>query len=79
MSGFELNGRMEQTLPRIDDEHAINVCKVGQREACCRYLSLAEGGWSCQKLTGSMRELIDRRFAEGRTKSKGDNCDGRAE
>lgn len=57
-----------------DDEYVKTVCKIGQGAACCRYLTMGGGGWSCEKLT-SMKGTIDRRVDA--MVAKGDNCEGR--
>ena len=38
-----------------DDAWVWTVCKAGQSEAGCRYLTIGPGGWSCLKLS-SLRE-----------------------
>jgi hypothetical protein len=52
------------------------VCKRGQGKACCRYLAMVGGGWSCEKRS-PLRDVIDRRVAHGQMVAKGDNCDGK--
>jgi hypothetical protein len=47
-----------------DDTWVRDVCKRGQGAACCRYLVIAPGGWSCAKHS-ALRELIDERFLAG--------------
>lgn len=62
--------------------HVENVCKIGQGEASCRYLSVESGSqgtrYSCQKY-GELREVIDNRATQGTMRSKGNNCGGMVE
>lgn len=63
---------------KIDNDHARNVCKIGQGAECCRYLTVAGAhGWSCEKYS-NLGLLIDQRFMEGRMVAQGNNCPGRA-
>lgn len=57
-----------------DDDHAKNVCKIGQAE-CCRYLTMAATGYSCAKHT-SLKVTLDFRASKGEMKAIGDNCEG---
>ena len=57
--------------------HIIDVCKIGQKEKCCRYITFSaknEFGWKCQKL-GPFKEAFDEKQSE--MVSKGDNCEGK--
>jgi hypothetical protein len=63
---------------RITDEVANTVCKMGQREACCRYLSMGKDGWSCLKHS-ELRSYIDMRADSKTMNARGDNCEGRLE
>lgn len=60
-----------------DDGHVKAVCQPGQGAQTCRYLTMAPGGWSCEKLS-ALRNLLDWRVAEGTMIARGDNCEGRA-
>jgi len=62
---------------KITDEHAFDVCKIGLRAQCCRYLTMGADGWSCQK-AGPLRETIDKKVEAGTFVAQGDNCEGRA-
>lgn len=64
-------------MRRPDDTWVRSVCKVGQGHACCRYLTMAPDGWSCEKLTATGRYL-DSRVAAETIVARGDNCDGLA-
>jgi hypothetical protein len=59
-----------------NDAWALDICKVGKGHACCRYLTMASDGWSCEKHT-SLRETIDRRVLSRQMVARGDNCDGK--
>ena len=59
-------------------EHVNSVCKLGQGEQTCRYLTSTGGkkqGWTCEK-SGSLRRILDERVAYGTMNAKGDNCGG---
>ena len=56
----------------MTEDKAMDVCKVGQGPACCKYVTMDADGWKCLKLT-SMKAAVD---ARTNMKSKGDNCDG---
>lgn len=60
----------------VDDDCARNVCKIGQGAACCRYLTMGAGGWSCERKT-ELAAVIDERVASGTFTAKSVNCDGR--
>jgi len=57
------------------DEWTKAVCKTGQGELTCRYLTMGPNGWSCEKF-GSLREHLDRRVANEEMNARGDNCEG---
>jgi hypothetical protein len=59
----------------MTEERSIEICKRGQGAECCRYLAVYEG-FRCAKLTDGLREMIDKRSAEGTMGAKGDNCEG---
>lgn len=59
-----------------DKEWATTVCKVGRGADCCRYITMAPKGWSCEKHS-ALRETLDRRVANRQMKARGDNCKGR--
>jgi hypothetical protein len=59
-----------------DDDHVKTVCKIGQGEACCRYLTISSSGWSCEKLTSIGRHL-DEMVVNKDIIARGDNCQGR--
>lgn len=68
----------EQRETPPDDEWTMQVCKRGQGEASCRYLSFSRKGWGCLKLTEE-KAYLDGRVAAGTIGARGDNCEGRAD
>ena len=65
-----------EELPEIDDQHAREVCRIGQQGECCRYLTMASTGWSCEKL-GPMGPELAARAKLGKIIAQADNCEGR--
>lgn len=63
-------------MQNIPEKHVNEVCKVGKKEKCCRYLSMGPGGWTCLKMNAFMRKLFDERVKTGTMKAIGDNCPG---
>lgn len=61
--------------PPPDDYDVKTVCKPGTAE-CCRYLTMAPDGWSCEKFTG-LKNILDARVAAGTIRAVGDNCPGK--
>lgn len=59
-----------------DKEWAEEVCRLGQGLACCRYLTMAPDGWSCEK-HGNLKKYLDFRVASGGMVARGDNCPGK--
>jgi hypothetical protein len=59
-----------------DLEHAKNICQVGQGSNCCRYLTMALDGWSCEKHS-SLKSYLDFRARTGMMHAIGDNCEGK--
>ena len=58
---------------RLPKEHAIEVCKMGEGAACCKYLAAGEHGLDCLKLQPGFRVQID---AKTDMVAQSDNCDG---
>jgi hypothetical protein len=52
----------------------INVCKIGQGAACCKYLLVGPGGFECAKEEG-YKELVDKAWNSSKN-AQGDNCNG---
>ncbi len=61
----------------LDDyeRYTLEVCRIGQRAACCRYLTMSPQGWGCEKHTGLGR-VLDARVAAEDMNARGDNCAG---
>ena len=57
-------------------DHVKNVCKMGQRNECCRYLTIGSGGFECAKHT-SLKSVLDIRVATETIVARGDNCEGK--
>ena len=60
---------------KIPDLHLKEACKIGQGNACCRYLTVGPDGFECAKNT-SLKCLLDRRVQKNLIVAQGDNCDG---
>lgn len=60
---------------KIDEKTLKEVCKVGQGEACCRYILLDGKGFKCAKFT-KLHNFIDMKVAKGLIKARGNNCPG---
>jgi len=58
-----------KTIPR---EHLNEVCRVGQRAACCKYVVCGADGFKCAKNT-HLAAAINRRV---NMSAKSDNCNG---
>jgi hypothetical protein len=54
-----------------------NVCRIGQGNACCRYLTVSPSGWNCEKHS-SLKALLDRRVEANTIVAQGDNCEGKS-
>lgn len=67
---------MHSLDPPPDDEWARTVCLIGKGNACCRYLTMSPGGFSCEKHS-TLRETLDRRVAHRQMVARGDNCEGK--
>lgn len=54
------------------------VCKLGQREQCCRYLGYSTEGWMCFRIIPALKQMVDERSKEQTMKAKGDGdgCEG---
>lgn len=62
-------------MPYPTDQWTKDTCKIGQGAACCRYLTMGGGGWSCEK-HGSLAALLDQRVTAETLNARGDNCEG---
>lgn len=63
------------TQDELTDDHAKTVCKIGQGNDCCRYLTMSGMGWGCEKGT-ALKFLLDARVATQSINARGDNCEG---
>ena len=59
-----------------NDDYVKDICKIGQGAACCRYLALSGGVWSCEKSVPQQKMYLDQRVADGSINARGDNCPG---
>lgn len=74
MTATLTRGRVRgMTFPDLN--HAKTVCRIGGGHSCCRYLTMAPMGWSCEKHS-DMAALLDARAAAGDMVARGDNCEG---
>lgn len=58
-------------------QHVRDVCKIGQKSACCRYLTGDGLGLHCAKHNAALARLINARVACHMFKAQGDNCRGK--
>jgi hypothetical protein len=58
------------------NEQVKNVCKLGQGNACCRYLVIGPMGFECVKNT-DMKDYLDARVAMETMVARADNCEGK--
>jgi hypothetical protein len=67
---------MDGTLNgQVTDEFARDVCRVGQGEKCCAFLTF-DGTWMCAKADLGLELTIMSRLERGAMTAKGDNCSG---
>ena len=57
------------------EEHAKGVCKPGDGDQTCRYLTMSPKGWGCEKAS-SLKRTLDERVVKNQMRARGDNCDG---
>jgi hypothetical protein len=63
---------------RIMNNHIKDVCKIGQRKDCCRYLAVGPDGFECLK-SSDLKAHIDDRVRRNDMVAQGDNCDGKTQ
>jgi hypothetical protein len=63
-------------LKLLERDEVLNVCKMGQGEACCRYLVCGSKGFECAK-HGEFMDYLDGRVKAGTMVARGDNCEGK--
>lgn len=62
----------EHTMKTIPKAHLTEVCRVGQRAACCKFVVCGANGFKCAKNT-HLALAINRRE---NMSAKSDNCNG---
>jgi hypothetical protein len=60
---------------KITKKQLKEVCKIGQGEECCRYLTCGSKGFECAKNT-PLQITLDDRVLKDQMNAQGDNCDG---
>ena len=60
------------------NKYVEDICKIGQRTDCCRYLVMGTKGFECAKFT-SIASLLDSRVVSKTINARGDNCEGMTE
>lgn len=58
-------------------EYVEKICKIGQGEACCRYLVVGSKGFECMKVDPDNKIAIDMHWATHAHTSQGNNCEGK--
>lgn len=79
--GFTIPRRdLEETtvpdLPKLTDSHVMEVCRPGEKDETCRYLTMGAGGWSCEKHS-ALTYVLDSKVRAGTIVARGNNCEGR--
>ena len=65
----------EEPKLKISRIHIKQVCKIGQGNECCRYVTVGGNGFECVKHT-SLKNYLDNRVKEKSMVAQGDNCEG---
>lgn len=60
---------------KISEIHLKQVCKIGQGNEYCRYVTVGHEGIQCAKHTGLSR-VLDAKVNAGEMVAQGDNCAG---
>lgn len=60
----------------IEMAQVKDICKIGQRHDCCRYLVVSGKGFECMKHT-ELKVILDNRVKSQSMTARGDNCDGK--
>lgn len=58
----------------IPNDHFKDVCRPGQKEITCRYITAGPEGICCEKHNPAMKAILDARVDQ--MSAKGDNCPG---
>lgn len=61
-----------ETIPK---PYAIETCKLGKLDKCCRYLAVDKDGFCCLKGT-SLKDTVDGRAKRNEMTALSDNCEG---
>ena len=79
MYGEDFNNQLGEYLldegRKINKVHLDSICKIGQKENTCRYISLSKIGYICMKKSPAKNKL-DEMAAEGDMAARSDNCEG---
>jgi hypothetical protein len=59
----------------MSSQHLKEVCKIGQGNECCRYLTCGPQGFQCAKCS-SLKYQLDARVMSSTMNARGDNCEG---
>jgi len=59
------------------NDHVKNVCKIGQGNDCCRYLTMGSEGFECVK-NSSVAATLDMRASTETMTAQADNCEGKS-
>ncbi len=57
-------------------KQVIEICKMGQGGACCKYLVVGSKGFECMKTDPLTKKVVDVNWATTAHVSQGDNCEG---
>lgn len=60
---------------KITSQQLKEVCKIGQGNECCRYITVGPQGIECAKNTG-LKITLDQKVNNGEMVAQGDNCEG---
>lgn len=60
----------------MTSEKIEHVCRIGEGEETCRYLTLSRGVWTCAKLNQGLKRMLDDRVNAQTIRARGDNCEG---
>jgi hypothetical protein len=79
MYGIDFNNQLGDYLldenRKIPKAHLAAVCKIEQKEKCCRYISLSEIGYVCMKKSPA-KEKLDQLAKDEKMSASDDNCEG---
>lgn len=73
---YKLHLQGGDILEVIPEKHLKEVCKVGQGNACCRYIVADSTGITCAKNNPSLKKTLDHRVASNQMIAMADNCIG---